>query len=41
MHTTEMANQVNLDKNLTSTERNKKLEDMKVSNFWFNKGAVS
>jgi len=36
-----MANQVNMDKNLTSNERKKKLEDLKVANFWFNKGVVS
>jgi tetratricopeptide (TPR) repeat protein len=36
-----MVNEINLDKELTSTERKKKLEDLKVSDFWFNKGAVS
>ena len=36
-----MVNEINLDKELTNTERKKKLEDLKVSDFWFNKGAVS
>jgi tetratricopeptide (TPR) repeat protein len=30
-----------LDRDLTGPERKKKLEDLKVSEFWFNKGALS